>query len=389
VELAGRIAAEIRAHQDGWMGFERFMSLALYTPGLGYYARDSRKFGAMPASGSDFVTAPELGPLFARCLARQVREALVATGTREVWEFGAGSGALASGLIAELGEDAIDRYVIVDLSASLRERQAARVAERVPALAHKLAFADQLPERLAGVVVGNEVLDAMPVALLHHDGRGWLERGVALADPAAVDAASAPRFVWADRPTELTPPIDPAEAVGLPAAALAGYLTELGRQGRAFMSTLAERLERGAALFIDYGFPEGEYYHAQRRGGTLVAHRAHLVETDPDALLLAPGDKDLSAHVDFTAIALAAQDAGLEVLGYTSQARFLFNCGITEDLAVLQAAGDHAALSRAQILLAEHEMGELFKVLIAAMPEADFGAAGPLGFRVGDRSHRL
>jgi SAM-dependent MidA family methyltransferase len=384
--LAELIAREI-GENGGWIGFERYMALALYTPGLGYYARDSRKFGSLPSSGSDFVTAPELGPLFARALARQLAQALAATGTRELWEFGAGSGALAAGLLAELG-DAVERYTIVDLSATLRERQRATVAQRAPAQAHKLVFADRWPDALHGVVVANELLDAMPVLLLAHDGESWRERGVALAGaPAAADhAPAAPRFVWADRPTEFTPPLDMSDGGAEP---LAGCLTEIGRQGTAFVSSLAERLRRGAVFLIDYGFPESEYYHPQRSGGTLVAHRAHLVETDPAALLAEPGDKDLTAHVDFTAVAVAAQDAGLDVLGYTSQARFLFNCGIADDLAALQQAGDYAGLARAHKLVAEHEMGELFKVLGLAASADDFGEAGALGFAVGDRSHRL
>jgi SAM-dependent MidA family methyltransferase len=362
----------------------------------------------MPASGSDFVTGPELGPLFARALARQIRQALQASGTREVWEFGAGSGALAAALLAELG-DAIDRYTIVDLSASLRERQRASVERLVPAQAHRLVFAERWPEHLDGVVVGNEVLDAMPVLLLHHDGQAWRERGVVLADAASSegvatagafsayavqgDALAGPSppvtFTWVDRPTDLAPPveIDPAGEAG--ATSLAGWLTEIGRQGSGFITSLAQRLRRGAAFFIDYGFPEAEYYHPQRSGGTLVCHRAHQVETDPGALLREVGDKDISAHVDFTAIALAGQDAGLEVLGYTSQARFLFNCGLLDDLGALQQVGDYAGLAKGQKLVAEHEMGELFKVIAFAPAGTDFGAAGPLGFVQGDRSHRL
>jgi SAM-dependent MidA family methyltransferase len=389
--LSVQIAREISA-AGGWIGFERYMALALYTPGLGYYARDSRKFGSLPSSGSDFVTAPELGPLFARALARQLAQALAATGTRELWEFGAGSGALAAGLLAELG-DAVDRYTIVDLSATLRERQRATVAQRAPVQAHKLAFADRWPDALHGVVVANELLDAMPVLLLAHDGEAWRERGVALAPvdeelpgQAPGESDGVPRFVWADRATDAAPPLDMSDGGSEP---LAGCLTEIGRQGTAFVSSLAERLRRGAVFFIDYGFPESEYYHPQRSGGTLVAHRAHLVETDPAALLAEPGDKDLTAHVDFTAIAVAAQDAGLDVLGYTSQARFLFNCGIADDLAALQQAGDYAGLAQAHKLVAEHEMGELFKVLGLAVSADDFGAAGALGFAVGDRSHRL
>jgi SAM-dependent MidA family methyltransferase len=358
--LSAQIAAAID-EAGGWIGFEAYMALALYTPGLGYYANAGRKFGTLPASGSDFVTAPELTPLFARALARQLRQALAATGTHELWEFGAGSGALAAQLLAELGE-AVARYTIVDLSGVLRERQAAHVAARVPAQAHKLHFAERLPPRIEGVIVGNEVLDAMPVALLHFDGRQWLERGVAL---------EAGRFAWADRPTGLCPPLEGPWAPGT--------VTELPRQAAAFMRTLGDTLARGAAFFIDYGFPEAEYYHPQRTGGTLMCHRAHQADMDP---LVDVGLKDITAHVDFTAMALAAQEAGLAVLGYTSQARFLVNCGLVDDL----AQADLRERAHAQKLLTEHEMGELFKVLALGAPGCTLE---PIGFAEGDRTHRL
>lgn len=347
------------------------MARALYTPGLGYYARGDRQFGALPRSGSDFITAPELSPLFARALARQVAQALDATGTAEVWEFGAGSGALAAGLLAELG-DRVQRYTIVDLSAVLRERQQRTVAERVPAQAHKLHFADHWPEAIDGVVVANELLDAIPVTLLAFDGRQWLERGVTTLPDGSL--------AWADRPTALRPPLN--ETAFPP-----GSVTELPRQAVAWVQGLASRLRRGAAFLVDYGFPEHEFYHPQRHGGTLMCHHAHRADADP---LQAPGEKDITAHVDFTAIALAAQDAGLAVLGYTSQARFLFNCGITADLQAASDAGDHRLLAAAQKLLTEHEMGELFKVIGLAPPGA--GGEPPfdaIGFVAGDRSHTL
>jgi SAM-dependent MidA family methyltransferase len=374
--LADQIAAEILASGD-WIGFERYMALALYSPGLGYYSRGDRQFGAMPSSGSDFITAPQLSPLFGRALARQVLEALQATGTREVWEFGAGSGALAAQLLASLGEQ-IERYTIVDLSGTLRARQRQTVAEQVPQWADKLQFADRLPEQLDAVVVGNELLDAMPVVLLHFNGQHWLERGVTLAKATS---ATAPQFVWLDRPTPLQPP----DTSGDPAGRLfpTGTVTELPRQASAFISTLASVLRRGAAFFIDYGFPEHEFYHPQRSGGTLMCHRAHRADPDP---LDAPGEKDITAHVDFTAIALAGQDAGLEVLGYTSQARFLLNCGLADDLLIASNHNDFAALAAGQKLITEHEMGELFKVIGFAAAATPFSAHG---FAAGDRSHTL
>jgi SAM-dependent MidA family methyltransferase len=336
------------------------MAMALYEPALGYYARGSRQFGSLPptatAPGSDFVTAPELSPLFGRALARQVAQALEASDTHEVFEFGAGSGALAAQLLLALGSR-VQRYSIIDLSGTLREKQAQTLAP----WADRVHWLDALPEAMQGVVVGNEVLDAMPVQLLHVDGLDWFERGV------AVDAGA---FVWADRATALRPP---AEADFVP-----GAVTEIHPQAEAFIRTLAAHLQRGAAFFVDYGFPEAEYYHPQRHGGTLMCHRAHRADANP---LADVGDKDITAHVNFSGIALAGQDAGLDVLGYTSQAHFLMNCGLLD---LLQGA-DLRTTANAQKLLTEHEMGELFKV-VGFAKACTFD---PIGFVRGDRSHTL
>ena len=344
----------------GWLPFDRFMALALYAPGLGYYSGNRRVFGTLPTSGSDFVTAPELSPLFGQALARQVAQALEASGSNEVWEFGAGSGALAAQLLGALG-DKLGRYSIVDLSGSLRERQQTRLA----AFAHKLSWADVLPATMQGVVVGNEVLDAMPVQLLHFDGTDWFERGVVMAGEG---------LAWSDRPTDLRPPFDGPFA--------RGTVTEIHPQAEAFITTLAERLTRGAAFFIDYGFPEAEYYHPQRSGGTLMCHRAHRADTDP---LVDVGDKDITAHVNFSGIALAAQNAGLDVLGYATQAHFLMNCGVLD---LLQGA-DITTIANTQKLLTEHEMGELFKVIGLAKGCGPALTDAPLGFARGDRTHTL
>jgi SAM-dependent MidA family methyltransferase len=344
------------AAAGGWLSFDRFMALALYRPGLGYYARGSRQFGTMPASGSDFVTAPELSPLFGQALARQVGQALDAAQADTIWEFGAGSGALAEQLLQALG-DRVRHYAIVDVSGALRQRQ----AERLARFGGRVQWLDAWPECMQGVVVGNEVLDAMPVQLLHWDGQAWHERGVA-------EAAGA--FCWADRPTALRPPV--------PGPYVPGTTTEIHPQARAFILSLAERLDCGAAFFVDYGYPEAEYYHPDRTGGTLMCHRAHRADTDP---LVDIGQKDITAHVDFTGIALAGQDAGLKVLGYTSQARFLMNCGLLD----LLEGADARTRSEAHKLMAEHEMGELFKVIGFARDLA----FDPIGFVAGDRSHTL
>ncbi len=351
------------AQAGGWLPFDRYMALALYAPGLGYYSRSHRQFGAMPASGSDFVTAPELSPLFGATLARPVAQALQAAQADTVFEFGAGSGALAEQLLEALGP-AVARYCIVDLSGALRARQAQRLAR----FGQRVQWLQTWPEVMHGVVLGNEVLDAMPVQLLHFDGAQWFERGV---------VTQAAGLAFDDRPTSLCPPH--------PGPFLPGAVTETHRQAEAFMRSLAERLQQGAAFFIDYGFPEAEYYHPQRHQGTLVAHRAHRTEFDAMAALREPGSKDITAHVNFSGVALAAQDAGLAVLGYTSQANFLLNCGLLERL----PAGDLRATAAVQKLLAEHEMGELFKVLALARGPGFDGGFEPLGFQLGDRSHTL
>ncbi len=372
--LLNLIRDEIRT-RGGWMGFERFMELALYAPGLGYYSGGRRVLGHRPQDGSDFVTAPELTPLFGEVLARQIEQALAETGTREIWEFGAGTGALAEQLLGELG-DRIDRYVIVDLSGALRERPHQRLLKAHPGLVNKVIWADSLPDELNGVIVGNEVLDAMPVHLLSWDGQRWLERGVSLSDSDELP------LQWADRPGPdgLRPPTEHPDAAYAP-----GTVTETHAQAEAFVSTLAQRMGRGAAFFIDYGFPEREYYLSDRRGGTLMCHHAHTADPDPLTMV---GDKDITAHVNFTGIALAGQEAGWEVLGYTSQGRFLTNCGLGEALArcgQASTAAEIKARAALQMLVAEHEMGELFKV-IGFVKGPWFDA---IGFQHGDRTHTL
>lgn len=352
------VIADAITTADGWIGFDRFMALALYTPGFGYYANDSRKFGWMPSGGSDFVTAPELSPRFGQTLAHQVGQTLQATGTSEVWEFGAGSGALAHQVLAALGEQ-VQRYTIVDLSGSLQARQ----RERLTGFGDKVQWVSELPAKMHGVVLGNEVLDAMPVKLLTRLGGRWHERGVALDQG---------QFTWADQPTMLRPPVEVESDHD--------YLTEIHPEAEGFVRTLADRLVQGATFFIDYGFPEAEYYHPQRHMGTVMCHRAHQSDGNP---LADVGQKDITAHVNFTGIALAGQEAGLQVLGYTSQGRFLLNCGVVDGM----EGASLAERSMVQKLINEHEMGELFKVIAFGAPN---GAAWePMGFAAGDRTHTL
>jgi SAM-dependent MidA family methyltransferase len=374
--LAAHIAQTL-AVRGGWLGFDEFMALALYTPGLGYYANDSSKFGTMPyatqagerSGGSDFVTAPEMTPLFGQTLATQVAQALQVTHTSEVWEFGAGSGALALQLLdtlAALGQP-LRRYSIVELSGSLRLRQ----QQTLEKYADTVRWVSELPDSLQGVVIGNEVLDAMPVKLLVRTRGVWYERGVAQAPVVEAEPAdAAPGWVWQDRPTDLRPPLE-----------IEGdhdYLTEIHPQGESFIRTLADKLSVGAAFLIDYGFPEHEYYHPQRHMGTVMCHLRHRADPDP---LSDVGLKDITAHVNFTGIALAAQEAGLNVLGYCTQARFLINCGIGPRL----DAAPLAVRVQAQRLLMEHEMGELFKVI--GLYKGEPWQA--MGFAQGDRTHTL
>ena len=375
------------------------MSLALYTPGLGYYAHGSAQFGVLPAEalrksgegreggednkGSDFATAPEMTPLYGQTLATQVAEALQATGTAEVWEFGAGTGALALQILDELArlQVPVSRYTIVDVSGALRARQ----QQRLSAFGDTVRWVDALPAQMQGVVIGNEVLDAMPVKLLVRKNGVWFERGVALASPDAFDspkpaAASIHRthLAWSDRETDLRPPVDTPGSYD--------YLTEIHPQAEAFIRTLADKLTCGAAFFLDYGFPEAEYYHPQRHMGTVMCHRQHRSDANP---LEDIGLKDITAHVNFTGIALAGQDAGLDVLGYCTQARFLMNCGL---LARLENASVQDKVM-AQKLLMEHEMGELFKVIGFYKPGTTSLQKTqpwqPIGFAHGDRTHTL
>ena len=380
----------------GWIGFDAFMALALYRPGLGYYAQGSAQFGLLPADAlrkgsegseaSDFATAPEMTPLFGQTLATQVAEALQATGTAEVWEFGAGTGALALQILDELVrlQVPISRYTIVDVSGSLRARQ----QQRLSAHGDTVRWVDALPQQMQGVVIGNEVLDAMPVKLLVRKSGVWFERGVALGPLKSHETLetfgmadadkSQPFLTSADRVTDLRPPID------VPGPH--DYLTEIHPQAEAFIRTLADKLTCGAAFFLDYGFPEAEYYHPQRHMGTVMCHRQHRSDANP---LDDVGLKDITAHVNFTGIALAGQDAGLDVLGYCTQARFLMNCGLLTRL-------ENARLQDkviAQKLIMEHEMGELFKVIGFYKPGvADARMAQlwqPIGFANGDRTHTL
>ncbi len=365
------------AQAGGWIGFDRFMALALYAPNLGYYSarRQPIGLGLGRTPSSDFVTAPQMSPWFSRTLAHSVREALETTSTRDVWEFGAGTGEMAFEILSKLGER-IERYTIVDLSAGLKESQ----RQRLLPFKDKVRWVSELPAAFEGVVLGNEVLDAMPVKLLVKVGSQWFERGVSLEN---LEHPSGCPWVWSDRKTALRPPIEIDGDSVFEAGATGGeYLTEIHPQAHGFIRTLAERLKKGVIFLIDYGFPEHEYYHPDRSGGTVMCHALHRADTNP---LVHVGLKDITAHVNFTGIALSAQEAGLAVLGYTSQAHFLINSGLLP-LIIERPVSEKAM---AQKLITEHEMGELFKVIALGAGLGDATEWSPMGFSVGDRTHQL
>lgn len=367
-----RVAAHLAGlieDAGGWIPFSRFMEAALYAPGLGYYAAGATKFGA----AGDFVTAPEMTPLFGRTLAHATAPALAATGG-DVLELGAGSGRLAADLLGELARLGTlpPRYAILEPSADLRQRQAETIRRERPALAERVEWLDALPVRFSGVILGNEVLDALPVELLHWTKAGPQVRGVAREDGG---------FAWQDRP--IADPLLRARAEALDLAP--GYISEINLAADALVASLADSLERGLILLIDYGFGAGEYYHPQRHMGTLRAHYRHHAFDDPFYL---PGLCDLTAHVDFSAVARAGTTAGLELAGYASQANFLLDSGLAERLMETSPEDPAAWLPQTnavQRLVSPAEMGELFKVIGFAQG----GVPLPAGFARGDRRHSL
>jgi SAM-dependent MidA family methyltransferase len=374
--LMERIRAVIEA-EGGWIGFDRFMQLALYEPGLGYYSAGARKFGA----AGDFITAPEVAPVFSRCLALQCAEVLRELGpAARLLELGAGSGAMAADLLAELErQDALPAgYWILDLSADLRERQRETLQQRVPHLLPRVQWLDSLPEEpFTGMILANEVLDALTIERFAMRGGGVNALGVSSAfgqlQLAEVRAAS--RLVAAVRKIELD------TGAALPDGYESEVCTGLGR----WFGSIAGSLERGVLLFIDYGLPRREYYSAERTRGTLLCHFRHRFHEDA---LTRVGLQDITAWVDFTAVAEAAQGAGCAVAGYTTQAHFLIGCGLGDFVANVEGLElvQRLNLSRqAMVLTLPGEMGERFKV-IALSREYD----SPLrGFATRDLRHTL
>lgn len=368
INLQTLLAEEIGKH-DNWIPFSRFMELVLYAPQYGYYTGGSHKIG----NGGDFITAPTLTPLFARTLARQLQELLPQT-AGNIYEFGAGTGQLAADLLNNLS-DGINRYYIIEISPELAARQKDLIHTLVPQAAQKIVHLSALPETFDGIIVGNEVLDAMPVEIIRKDEGGLFEHvGVCLDNG---------RFAYSARPLN-DPSLSASASLYFPQTDFP-YTGELHPQQYAFIRTLTSRLERGCMIFIDYGFDAAQYYHPQRSQGTLIGHYRHHVIHNPFDFI---GLADLTAHVNFTDIAQAGTDAGLDLIGYLPQSHFLLNLGITELLAQTGKTDSAAYIREAaavQKLIDQHEMGELFKVIA-------FGKNIGIdwtGFRFGDICHKL
>jgi SAM-dependent MidA family methyltransferase len=362
------IATEIAQH-DGSITFARFMELALYAPRLGYYSGGAAKLGR----DGDFTTAPEITPLFGAALAR-VTASIIAQSAPNILEFGAGTGKLARDVLTALAADgvAVDSYAIVELSGELRARQQEALKD-FP----QVRWLDGFADTFSGVVLANEVLDAMPVELVTKTPAGWRQVMVTIDDGRFAFAERAPDAALAAHIGRQIPDADLLEV---------GYLTEVHPVAGAFMATLARMLAGGggAAILFDYGFPAHEYYVDDRTGGTLMCHYRHHAHADPFYL---PGLQDVTAHVDFTAMALAAQDAGADVLAYMSQAGFLLGAGIGELLLRTDPQDALRYLPQAnavQKLVSPSEMGELFKVLVVGK-----GIDLPAPIAAADRSHRL
>ncbi len=367
-QLANLIQAEIESNH-GWISFARFMELALYSPGLGYYSAGTSKFG----HSGDFVTAPEISSLFGRTLARQLAQILHITGG-DIIETGAGTGVLAYQILTELAKlnTLPSHYYILEVSADLQERQRTYLQQNLPHLADRIVWLNQLPSTFSGVILGNEVLDSMPVHLVAWRENGLYERGVSIQDN---------RFAWREQPLTTGRLFETASKLTVPQ----GYVSEINLASQGFIASLAKILQQGIILMIDYGFGESEYYHPQRSEGTLMCHYRHHAHAEPFYL---PGLQDITAHVDFSAISHSGISNGLQLLGYTTQASFLLNSGLTDILSETSPDNASAYLplaNQAQKLLSPSEMGELFKVIALGKNISH----GLIGFTMGDKSRLL
>ena len=365
--LCQLIQKEIQQNQ-AWIPFSRFMELALYTPQYGYYTGGAHKIGA----AGDFITAPTLSPLFGQTLAKQLNALLPQT-AGNIYEFGAGTGALAATLLQSLSDNALQHYYIIELSPELAERQRQHIAHTIPHLSHHITHLHELPQQLNGIIIGNEVLDAMPIEVIHQEHHQLLQMGVTHHNN---------QFHWQAQPLTQTHLIHAAQTYF---PNVFPYTSELHPTQYAFIQTLAQKLTCGGMIFIDYGFDATQYYHPQRNQGTLIGHYRHHTIHDPFFHI---GLTDLTAHVNFTNIAQAGIDSGLDLIGYTTQSHFLLNLGITDLLT--QTGEPHSAAyiqnsTALHQLIEQHEMGELFKV-IAFGRNIDINWQG---FTYGDLCHKL
>lgn len=373
-----RLIDHIRLVMDdngGRISFTRYMSLALMAPGLGYYSAGSRKFGEQ----GDFVTAPEISSLFSHCLARQCHQVFeqLGAGGRDILEFGAGTGTMAAGILLELKRLAClpDHYFILEPSADLQARQRDTLQAQVPRLLERVEWLSVLPDSgFRGVILANEVLDAMPVQRIRIENGALQEYFVTFADG---------RFQW--QLDDVSDPQITHYVERMLPALPDGYSTEINLAMQAWLASLAPLLDAGLVLLVDYGFPAREYYHPQRANGTLMCHYRHRSHDDP---FVYPGLQDITAHVDFTAVAEAAVEAGFDVSGYCAQAWFLLSCGLGDMLSAMDPDDVviYAEVARqVRVLTSPEEMGELFKV-IALTKKLD----QPLtGFSLRDQREKL
>ncbi len=370
-QLSDLVQQQIKK-SGGWISFADFMHMALYTPELGYYSGGLQKFGDLKQGGGDFVTAPEISPLFSQALAKQVDQVLKAT-QGDVLELGAGTGKLAVDLLLALNQlgQLPNHYYILEVSSHLRSVQRENLQKVLPkSIFNRMHWLDELPQQFTGCVLGNEVLDAIPVHMLIKQDGKMMERGVTF------DSG----FKWQDQDLMTDLVGDAFDIETIPE----GYLTEVCPGSVGLINSLANVLNYGALLMIDYGFGATEYYHPQRNQGTLMCHYQHYAHSDPFQYI---GLQDITAHVNFSAIAEVATLQGLALEGYTNQAQFLMNCGIL-DLLSQQTADEtkYAAFAAGvQKLLSPAEMGELFKVIAFSKGIEET----MLGFVKGDKTHTL
>ena len=363
-------------HQAGGsISFAQYMEQVLYAPGVGYYSAGLRKFG----HGGDFVTAPELSPLFARCLAGTCEAVLSESKGGDILELGAGSGSLAAGLLAELEHRGRlpDRYLILERSGELRERQRQSLAQRVPQLLTRVRWLDRLPGTpVRGLMIANEVIDALPVHRFARRAAPLRECRVAWGDNG---------FRWHEVATDDPELLAGIEALDLSSDLPQPYSSEINLGLKPWLSAIAEHLAGGGMLFLDYGYARRDYYHPQRSSGTLMCHYRHRAHGDP---FLLPGLQDITAFVDFTALAEAANASGLAVSGFATQAHFLLDAGIEQLLAERQSESSVDYLEtvrQAKLLMLPGEMGERFKAMF--LTRGQLGR--PPGFRAQDLRGRL